>query len=477
MAGATERVAGPEHNKGGRQGPPASQASPSLGQRTLRLGAKGERVRLVQRRLAELGYEPGPEDGIYGHLTFAAVRELQRHLRFPADGHADRRVLDALADYRLQNLHRPLVVAEPHESLRPTAAIRVLGRHTRLLTGVSVPFEATVQHESGPQEDGAADEGADLMSKAVSDAARKAQLTCWHTLHARAHGGAGHYEPKRLQQLLHPRGARNKLIEQALGPVQTNPGDGSVPPLLHLDLGDVPWGDGAHVLHVVRRLSRSVSRYGGQLVLSVPLSIGRGPTSLRTVDLRALSAVVDRFILVPPVAVGSAGRERRRKPHDADDSMNRASRRSRLVRPPAAGEIGAAVRDIVAEVPSWRCLLLVQVGSIMLDVGPADRPRTDGKADGPSASPAPLPPTVLSYQQALAFAYQNRVRPHWDDVSGRPVIRCMHRGRPVAVWVENRNTIGQKLALVHRARLGGIYLFAVGLEDARIWPVVRQQFL
>jgi peptidoglycan hydrolase-like protein with peptidoglycan-binding domain len=45
-----------------------------------------ERVRALQRRLGQLGLEPGPIDGQYGALTVAAVERFQRAEALPADG-------------------------------------------------------------------------------------------------------------------------------------------------------------------------------------------------------------------------------------------------------------------------------------------------------------------------------------------------------------------------------------------------------
>ncbi|MFI6786353.1 peptidoglycan-binding protein [Nonomuraea sp. NPDC050383] len=46
--------------------------------KTLKLGAKGEAVAWLQRRLAELGYQPGKADGRYGGTTLTAVWAFQK---------------------------------------------------------------------------------------------------------------------------------------------------------------------------------------------------------------------------------------------------------------------------------------------------------------------------------------------------------------------------------------------------------------
>jgi peptidoglycan hydrolase-like protein with peptidoglycan-binding domain len=53
-------------------------------------------VRDAQQRLNQLGYNVGPEDGIMGRATRAALMEFQRTERLPATGRLDRATVDAL---------------------------------------------------------------------------------------------------------------------------------------------------------------------------------------------------------------------------------------------------------------------------------------------------------------------------------------------------------------------------------------------
>ena len=53
---------------------------------TLRKGAKGDEVRLLQNRLNELGYSCGEADGVFGGRTYAAVRKFQQDKGLYADG-------------------------------------------------------------------------------------------------------------------------------------------------------------------------------------------------------------------------------------------------------------------------------------------------------------------------------------------------------------------------------------------------------
>ncbi|MFC9976060.1 peptidoglycan-binding protein [Spirillospora sp. NPDC127200] len=79
--------------------PAASTPAPAPtrpGQRTLRPGAKGEDVRALQRRLAELRYDPGKADGRYGPATQMAVWAFQKVNGIKVTGTLGRRFWTAL---------------------------------------------------------------------------------------------------------------------------------------------------------------------------------------------------------------------------------------------------------------------------------------------------------------------------------------------------------------------------------------------
>jgi len=54
-------------------------------------------MRAVQKRLAELGYKPGPVDGMAGPQTRAAIRSFQRDQGMPESGEVTPEVIDALS--------------------------------------------------------------------------------------------------------------------------------------------------------------------------------------------------------------------------------------------------------------------------------------------------------------------------------------------------------------------------------------------
>lgn len=64
--------------------PPLTSTCPTLSR-----GSIGPEVAQVQRRLTELGYNPGPIDGIFGPMTEEAVKAFQRMEALPDTGVVD----------------------------------------------------------------------------------------------------------------------------------------------------------------------------------------------------------------------------------------------------------------------------------------------------------------------------------------------------------------------------------------------------
>jgi peptidoglycan hydrolase-like protein with peptidoglycan-binding domain len=92
-----------------------------------RRGAEGIAVEVIQGRLTELGFRPGPIDGRYGASTFAAVMAFQKHERLEADGHAGPITLAALG--------RGLTAPGPRGGPAPRIEVDVSRQIAFLITG------------------------------------------------------------------------------------------------------------------------------------------------------------------------------------------------------------------------------------------------------------------------------------------------------------------------------------------------------
>jgi N-acetylmuramoyl-L-alanine amidase len=81
----------------------------------------GDDVLALQKRLAELGFDVGRLDGVYGLQTVAAVREFQRNLGLPPDGTC------GPATFKTLTRLAPLVTGGQPDVLRAREALRRAG--------------------------------------------------------------------------------------------------------------------------------------------------------------------------------------------------------------------------------------------------------------------------------------------------------------------------------------------------------------
>ena len=84
---------------------------------------RGDDVRVLQRRLNHLGFDPGREDGIFGEQTARAVRDFQTNVGIRADGIVGATTVEALDRVFRSPARGPgRTAVRETESLRPTGA-------------------------------------------------------------------------------------------------------------------------------------------------------------------------------------------------------------------------------------------------------------------------------------------------------------------------------------------------------------------
>jgi len=84
----------------------------------LKQGAYGYEVRMLQGRLAELGYYAGGVDGLYGETTTDAVKVFQRNNGLSGDGQAGSQTQTKLYSASARYANHPVATADP-EQTRP----------------------------------------------------------------------------------------------------------------------------------------------------------------------------------------------------------------------------------------------------------------------------------------------------------------------------------------------------------------------
>ncbi len=114
---------------------PTPDITPSVDYKTLSIGSKGESVKKLQRRLAELGYLTGTVDGAFGNQTKRAVERFQYYNGLSVDGVAGQRtqtilyesteVVFAPVDVTPTPSPKPTNTAVPTATVGPTPTIFV----------------------------------------------------------------------------------------------------------------------------------------------------------------------------------------------------------------------------------------------------------------------------------------------------------------------------------------------------------------
>lgn len=87
----------------------------------------GDDIRELQRRLNQLGFDCGYDDGLYGQQTFDAVREFQLNVGLDVDGIAGPTTVDVLTRLHRQHQAAPAYVAREREQLRRSRRASLAG--------------------------------------------------------------------------------------------------------------------------------------------------------------------------------------------------------------------------------------------------------------------------------------------------------------------------------------------------------------
>ncbi len=79
----------------------------------------------------------------------------------------------------------------------------------------------------------------------------------------------------------------------------------------------------------------------------------------------------------------------------------------------------------------------------------------------------------ITLHQARLIAKRNKKRLRRDKKTGEVYLR-LKPGRP-GIWIQDSGSLRQKLKIVKKYDLGGVFFWRMGNEDAKHWRVVRQE--
>ena len=100
--------------------PTATTAPATITTALLRLGDKNDSVKAMQQKLISLGYLSGTADGVFGNLTYRALKEFQKATALTADGVAGAKTIAALNN---AGSSAPVVTTSPSTGLGTTVAV------------------------------------------------------------------------------------------------------------------------------------------------------------------------------------------------------------------------------------------------------------------------------------------------------------------------------------------------------------------
>jgi len=430
----------------------------------LKLGMQGPDVAALQTLLADLGFDPGPPDGQFGWLTYEALREFQRAMRLQVDGVAGKQVFALLKDGNRLPTRRVHIVA-PGETptrilrrygLRPEAlyaynslrslkhlyegqevilpqrlviaymadgdrSLKSLLWHHRFLSGV-----AGLWLQIGERQ-----ELVGSIPEQVAEAARERDLFLLPVL---TNLGKGGYEGRLFRRAVGRRGPRQNLIGQLRRALQGAHG-------LILDFRDLALGD----VSAIGRLLDGLKPLRRQLLLFLTLparDLGRPWRGMFGEDYWALAEKVDGIIL------------------RFDDELKAPSRPGPIIDDGRCREVLARVLEAV---PAWKVILRLPAYGWQWTGRPIKR-------FGFWPALAWENPEPAAYHQAVQLGGAHG----WREDGAR--VDYVQDG-PRRLWIETAKTMAAKASFVNKYNLAGLAVFALGLEDPRIWKEIGANHL
>lgn len=181
---------------------PTPEITPNTEYKTIKVGDRGDEVKKLQRRLAELGYYTGDIDGSYGNQTRRAVERFQYYHGLSADGIAGKNTLTVLYEYNdvvsapvdvptggSTNTPPPATTRPPVKTDQPTTA-RTPGPDDATLAPTFIPTP-TPGATGTVTADGGATKAPDNVQPATGDTKAPGEETASGTIPPGATDGPG----------------------------------------------------------------------------------------------------------------------------------------------------------------------------------------------------------------------------------------------------------------------------------------------
>ena len=81
---------------------------------------------------------------------------------------------------------------------------------------------------------------------------------------------------------------------------------------------------------------------------------------------------------------------------------------------------------------------------------------------------------AMSMQSAADYIAANGMDTYWDDTVGQTVATLETEDALYSMWLEDEQSVAEKMKLVQENQLAGVAEWKLGLEKASVWPVIAQ---
>ncbi len=408
-----------------------------LGSRVLRIGLKGSDVLELQKRLGDLGYQPGPLDGIFSYLTQEALQYFQRDYSLQIDGVAGKEVYSLLLCTHLPVNRRVHIVTE-QQTLADIAklyhigkeAFREFSKKRSLYAGQQLVFfdrqvwgtkdESLLAKESmernsvyltGVVSPMAIDQKykAALRSPTSSTIAslNVTPTNCLLEVHQFL------VNRRRKKQCL-------QLLSQSVGNVNG----------VYLPWCKLSRVDGRRYSKFVRQVRRVI----GDKTLMTAFCVDMPRWNVfGGVDFAELSRDVNQVVIRLPV---------RTNPQPQIDKQY----------------LEPLIHEALRDIPCWKLLLEIPVYAFQYALADGQQERK-----------------VLAYQVAMTKIFRQGARAETDE-NQQLYYRCFEKGVEVHIRIPSIPQLRSAIALVNRYNLAGVLLDSLGMEDKRLWSILQGHF-
>ncbi len=415
-----------------------------FGERILKLGAKGQDVGQLQKKLQQLGYKPGPKDEDFGYLTQEALEFFQRDYGLQIDGIAGKQSY-ALLNQKKLPVTRRVHVVKPGETLTEiatkysvgTEAFRIrqnrlypgqeliffdrevwgtltlnlagiqrLAQAEKYLTGVfvSVPIGDTSKHKRLNETNVSQIAKLTLPNGSLDNSLLEMELAAVHNLLTKRRRKKGF-----LQFL-------NQLLTQVEG--------------FYIPWEHIPRGDGSRYCRLIRQVKKIMG--DKRLLITLTPAMPRW-NLLGGIDFVMASNLADRIVIKTQSSNGVLG------PFNKDEQE-------------------MLIHKMLGYVPAYKILLSVPVYAVMWN------------------NSVPNPDYIrLSHGEALtkAFVHGGRLE---IDPDGRRVYTFVQKKEEWKLVIRSMDQFDKIMPLVNRYNLAGLVIDDLGEEDKRLWQVVQSHF-